>query len=196
VSHAEERPRVQARARIVPERAREVATRIHEEATPVAEAPSYQGLVTRTIAFAVDAAAINVVALAVAGAVGLAFSILELPSGVKTAMYAVGGVAYFLWTVAYFVTCWSATGQTPGDRLLHIRVRDADDGTPLSPWRSFLRLIYLTLAALPLFAGFLPILVDDRRRGLHDMLAGSVVVGADPAEPLRAKSRSRNAAEA
>ena len=52
------------------------------------------------------------------------------------------------------------------------------------------------LAALPLFAGFLPILFDDRRRGLQDMLAGSVVVGADPAEPLRAKLRSRSGAEA
>jgi uncharacterized RDD family membrane protein YckC len=196
VSHAQERPRVPAGARIVAERAREVATRVHGQGTPAAATPSYQGLVTRTIAFAVDAAAINVVALAVAGAVGLAFSILELPSGVKTAMYAIGGVAYFLWSIAYFVTCWSATGQTPGDRLLHIRVCDADDGTVLSPGRSFLRLVFLTLAALPLFAGFLPILVDDRRRGLHDMLAGSVVVGADPAEPPRAKSRSPGAAEA
>ena len=196
MSHAEERPRVPARARIAPERAREIATRIHDEATSAGETPAYQGLVTRTIAFAVDAAVINLVALAVGVAVGLALSILDLPSGVETALYAVGGMAYFLWTVAYFVTCWSATGQTPGNRLLHIRVCDADDGTLLSPWRSFLRLFYLMLAALPLFAGFLPILFDDRRRGLQDMLAGSVVVGADPAEPLRAKSRSRSTAEA
>jgi uncharacterized RDD family membrane protein YckC len=196
VSHAEERPRVPARARIVPERAREVATRVHGKAMPGTETPAYQGLVTRTIAFAVDAAVINLVALAVGVAVGLALSILDLPSGVETALYAVGGVVYFLWTVGYFVTCWSANGQTPGNRLLHIRVCDADDGTPLSPWHSFLRLVFLMLAALPLFAGFLPILFDDRRRGLHDMLAGTVVVGADPAEPLRAKSRSRSAAEA
>ena len=32
--------------------------------------------------------------------------------------------------------------------------------------------------ALPLFAGFLPILVNNRRRGLHDIVAGSVVVSA------------------
>jgi uncharacterized RDD family membrane protein YckC len=42
-----------------------------------------------------------------------------------------------------------------------------------------MRLVYLMLAALPLFAGFLPILVDSRRRGLHDMLARSVVVSAE-----------------
>jgi uncharacterized RDD family membrane protein YckC len=32
------------------------------------------------------------------------------------------------------------------------------------------------VAAIPLFAGYLLILVDDRRRGLHDRLAGTVVV--------------------
>jgi uncharacterized RDD family membrane protein YckC len=40
----------------------------------------------------------------------------------------------------------------------------------------------MVLAALPLFAGFLPVLFDDRRRGIHDMLAGSVVVAVS-AEP-------------
>jgi uncharacterized RDD family membrane protein YckC len=39
-----------------------------------------------------------------------------------------------------------------------------------------LRLIGLVLCIVPLFAGFLPVLVDDRRRGCHDMLAGTVVV--------------------
>jgi uncharacterized RDD family membrane protein YckC len=34
------------------------------------------------------------------------------------------------------------------------------------------------LAALPLFAGFLTILVDERRRGLQDMIAATVVVSA------------------
>jgi uncharacterized RDD family membrane protein YckC len=36
----------------------------------------------------------------------------------------------------------------------------------------------MVLCALPLFAGFLPILLDRRRRGLHDMIAGSVVMSA------------------
>mgnify|MGYP003410086879 CR=1 FL=1 len=91
----------------------------------------------------------------------------------------VAGLSWFLWSAGYFVVCWATTGQTPGDRLFKFRVCDADDFTPLPPHRAILRLIYLTLAAIPLFAGFLPILVDDRRRGVHDMLAGSVVVGTD-----------------
>ena len=34
----------------------------------------------------------------------------------------------------------------------------------------------MVLAAIPLFAGYLLILVNDRRRGLQDLLAGSVVI--------------------
>jgi uncharacterized RDD family membrane protein YckC len=36
----------------------------------------------------------------------------------------------------------------------------------------------MILAAIPFFAGYLLILVDDRRRGLQDMLAGTTVIYA------------------
>ena len=140
--------------------------------------PEYQGLVTRAIAFALDAALINVVAIVVGAAVGLTLSVLSVPSEVETVLLGIGGAAYLLWSVLYFVTFWSTTGQTPGDRLLGVRVCRADDGGVLRPVRALVRLAALTLAAIPLFAGFLPILVDNRRRGVHDMLAGTVVVGA------------------
>ena len=179
MSHAEERPHGAARARGVARRAREVATRVHVDPAAAVETPSYQGLVTRTIAFTLDAAAINLVALGVGVAVGLAVSVLNLPSRAEDALVVVGGVAYLVWSAAYFVVCWATTGQTPGDRLLHIRVCDADDFTTLRPLRAILRLIFLVLSAIPLFAGFLPILFDDRRRGVQDMLAGSVVVSTD-----------------
>ena len=104
------------------------------------------------------------------------------------------GVLFLLWTIGYFATFWSTTGQTPGDRLMRIRVCDADSGEPIGFGRAVLRLVYLTLAAIPLLAGFLPILFDDRRRGLQDMLAGTVVVSApdepaavSPALPSRAR---------
>jgi len=56
---------------------------------------------------------------------------------------------------------------------------------PLLPRRSLLRFVALTLAAIPLFAGFLPILFDDRRRGLQDLIARTVVVDASEDKPAR-----------
>ena len=142
-------------------------------------APEYIGLVTRAIAFALDAALINLIAIVVAAAVGLGLSVLSVPDAVSIVAIVSGCVVFVAWTIGYFVTFWSTTGQTPGSRLLRIRVCRADDGAVLRPGRSLLRLAGITLAAIPLGAGFLPILVDARRRGLQDMLAGTVVVGVD-----------------
>ena len=80
----------------------------------------------------------------------------------------------------YFVLFWSVTGQTPGMRAMQVRVARENGNLP-SVGRAFVRLIGLLLAIVPLFAGFLPILFDARRRGLPDYLARTVVVYADPA---------------
>jgi uncharacterized RDD family membrane protein YckC len=156
---------------------------------PVAEAsPRYVGLVTRAIAFGLDGAIINGVAIVTAAIVSLTFSVLSLPDELTKVAVAGGGVAYALWAVGYFVTFWSTTGQTPGNRALRIRVRTASGGR-MRPRRALLRFAGLTLAALPLFAGFLLILFDERRRGLHDRLARTVVVEAD--DEARVASRRR-----
>jgi uncharacterized RDD family membrane protein YckC len=136
----------------------------------------YEGLVTRAIAFAVDAVLVNAVAIVVSGGIALTLSVLSVPDSLGTTLLAVGSALFLAWSAGYFVVFWSTTGQTPGAHLMRIRVCRADDGSILRPRRALLRLACLTLAALPLLAGFLPILFDDRRRGLHDMLAGTVVI--------------------
>ena len=160
-------------------RARAVAARVHESAQEQTAEVRYEGLVTRGIAFAIDAAIIDLVAVVVAGAVALAVSVLSVSKdSLDTILIAVGGALFLAWSVGYFVTFWSTTGQTPGSRLMRITVRGADDGSILRPRRAAVRFAALVLAAIPLLAGFLPILFDERRRGLHDMLAGTVVVEA------------------
>jgi uncharacterized RDD family membrane protein YckC len=148
-------------------------------AEPVASETSqrYVGLITRALAFAIDAGIVNAVAIVTAAVVSLTFSVVTVPDDVQVVVAAAGGVVYVLWTVGYFVTFWATTGQTPGSRVLRIRVIPAS-GERLPPRRALVRFIGLTLAVIPLFAGFLPILVDDRRRGIHDMLARTVVVDA------------------
>jgi uncharacterized RDD family membrane protein YckC len=156
-----------------------VAARVHEPVAAPVPPLTYGGLITRAIAFSLDAAVINLVAIVVAVAAGLALSILSIPDSLVPVFAALGGVAWLVWAVAYFATFWSTTGQTPGNRLLRIKVvRASDHGVPL-PRQSLVRFAGLTLAAIPLCAGFLPILFDDRRRGLQDMLARTVVIGAD-----------------
>jgi len=166
----------------VESRAREI------DAAPVGP---YVGLVTRALAFAIDAALINGVAILTTAVVMLTFSVLSIPHEVRTLAAAVGGVLYVAWTIGYFVTFWATTGQTPGNRVFGIRVC-AVRGERLKPRRALLRFAGLTLAAIPLGAGFLLILVDDRRRGLQDRIARTVVVeGPDEATPVRRHGRPR-----
>lgn len=153
--------------------------------------PAYVGLVTRALAFALDAALVNLVAILTGAVVSLFLSIVSVPHEVRTVAIAIGGAAYVLWAIGYFVVFWSTTGQTPGNRALRIRVRASSDG-PLPPRRALVRFAGLTLAAIPLFAGFLPILLDSRRRGLHDMLARTVVVEEEP-DAARPEAQDRSA---
>jgi uncharacterized RDD family membrane protein YckC len=149
-------------------------------ASPAAAPSPYVGLVTRALAFGIDAALINAIALLTGAIVALTLSLLSVPDEVEVIAAAAGAALYVVWVAGYFVSFWSTTGQTPGDRAMRIRVRPLV-GDVLPPRRALVRFVGLTLAAIPLFAGYLMILVDDRRRGLHDVLARTVVVDArDP----------------
>jgi uncharacterized RDD family membrane protein YckC len=138
------------------------------------EPAPYAGIATRGIALGIDAAVANGIVLLIAALVSLVSSLVgDLRPQWLVAILAVAG-----WALAvglYFTVFWSTTGQTPGMRLMRLRVVTAD-GTPPGFGRALVRLAGLVLAIIPLFAGFLPVLFDSRRRALQDWLAGTVVV--------------------
>ena len=105
---------------------------------------------------------------------------------------ALAAVGWSLVVVGYFVTFWSTVGQTPGMRLMRVRVVSASGDAP-SGWRSLVRLIGLALAVILLFTGFLPALVDGRRRalaGLHGRHHGGLRHRGSPAVSARLRASS------
>ena len=147
--------------------------------------------------FGIDALLIDLAAVGVAAIVALALNLLQVPSKLDPLLAAVGAVALVLWGAAYFVTFWSTTGQTPGARMMRFRVLAprAERGR-ITPRRALVRLIAMTLAAIPLLAGFFMVLFDDRRRGLHDRIAGTVVVDAPDTETRVRRRRAPRASPA
>jgi len=144
-------------------------------------APStgFAGLTGRLAAFTVDAAITHFGLLVGASLVGLLGWLLGLsaPGWVAAVLLGAG------WTLViggYAVLFWATVGQTPGMRLLGLRVAGLD-GNPPGVGRSLVRLAGTLLALAPFGAGFLPVLFDSRRRALQDYLAGTVVV--DEPEP-------------
>jgi uncharacterized RDD family membrane protein YckC len=153
----------------------------------------YVGLLTRVIAFVLDAALINLVAIIVAIGAALILSLLHLPKDLKTVLIAIAGAVYILWSIGYFVVFWSTTGQTPGARAMQIRVVTTRGG-PLNPRNGVVRCIGVVLAALPLFAGYVLILFDGKRRGFQDRLAGTLVVEAPQQSLAEARRATKWAA--
>jgi uncharacterized RDD family membrane protein YckC len=144
------------------------------EAPPAA--PGYAGLATRTLALAVDALVVDLAAWLVAGVVIVAASLFGLSGDVQTVLAATGAVIGALWAAGYFLFFWTTTGQTPGGRVLRMRVRQAETDAPLTLRQAVVRLVVAVLCALPLFLPYLLILVDARRRGPHDKAAHTLVV--------------------
>jgi uncharacterized RDD family membrane protein YckC len=143
--------------------------------------PEYAGFVTRAIAFVVDAAIVNAAAIIFAGAVALGLSVLPGSHDLRGLGVVLAGAAFVLWCVVYWSAFWSTTGQTPGDRVMRVRVQRVDGGR-LHVGMAVVRVVATFLAALPLLAGFIPILLTARRRGFQDWVARTVVVSTGAPE--------------
>ena len=92
------------------------------------------------------------------------------------AMYLLTMLAMLLVGFGYFPWSWAHGGQTPGMRRLGLRVIRDRDGGPVSAGAAMLRLIGCGIAGVPVGLGYAWILVDGRRRGWHDLFAGTCVI--------------------
>lgn len=134
----------------------------------------FAGIGTRAVALVADAALAQALFLLVAASIAL---VLELVGELRSGWLAgsLVGAGWLLVVAAYFVGFWGGTGQTPGLRLMRLRVVTRS-GAPPSAGRALARFAGLILAIVPLCAGFLPALLDGRRRALPDLVAGTAVV--------------------
>ena len=145
-------------------------------ATPRRLAPA--GIATRGIALAMDAAFANLIFLVLCALIGLVTSLVgDLRPQWLVALLAAAGWALIVG--GYFTLFWSTTGQTPGMRMMRLRVVTYSGGR-VHFVRALVRLGGLVLSIIPLFAGFLPVLFDDRRRAFHDWLARTLVIHVTP----------------
>ncbi|MHB8718688.1 MAG: RDD family protein [Candidatus Dormibacteria bacterium] len=77
----------------------------------------------------------------------------------------------------YLIVTW-ATGGTIGQRILGMRIVNAETGRPLGIGRSLLRFVGYVLSVAVIFIGLIWVGFDARKQGWHDKIAGSLVVRA------------------
>lgn len=155
---------------------------------------AYAGFVSRGIAFVVDGMISGVVstvgyALIRAGGQALGY---DMSGGGRVATGFLSSLPLVF--VAYCAIFWSLSGRTPGMALMGLRVVRPDGTTP-SLVRAVGRVAGYAVSAV-LMLGFAWILVDRRRQGFHDKLAGTFVVYSEVPTMSSAMRRRREARRA
>jgi uncharacterized RDD family membrane protein YckC len=79
---------------------------------------------------------------------------------------------------------WLRYFGTPGKMALQLKIVDADTGGKLSLAQAIGRYFAYFVSAIPLLLGYIWVGIDKRKQGIHDKLAGTVVVRQLNNEPL------------
>jgi uncharacterized RDD family membrane protein YckC len=145
----------------------------------------YGGFWRRFVAFSTDKLILATIGfmMFILGSVALGLGIspsdlAEEPEGIfalgMQVMAIYQAITLFL-DMAYFTYFHGTTGQTPGKRLMGLRVV-GDTGEPITLGTAFLRWVGYIISFVPLCMGFLWVGVDRRKQGWHDKIAGTVVI--------------------
>jgi len=134
------------------------------------------GPVTRFLAFAIDLAGITLIS-------GLLSQVLLL-TAIVSADFAIAArtISYFVVTIGYSILLeWSWRGQTPGKRVLKIRVVDAE-GFRLQPSQIVMRNLLRVVDLLPAFyaVGGICCALSPKYQRLGDIAANTVVIYIAP----------------
>lgn len=92
----------------------------------------------------------------------------------KILAFPIGGV-WFVVIMLYLTIFTAASGQTPGQLAMDLRVVGENGYPPPLP-KALLRSLLYVLGLIPLGAGLWWVFIDEKRRTLHDLAAGSTVL--------------------
>ena len=149
----------------------------------------YAGFVTRLMAFIIDQAIVSIILFAIVFVTEWIMNAFEInillfsEGGSWQVPLALGVVIFLIVTLLYDIGFWLLAGQTPGKRVMGVRVVRTD-GKRLKFGNALRRAIGYVISGI-LFLGYLWILFDNRRQGFHDKLAGTMVVYSWPEDELQ-----------
>ena len=159
-------------------------------ATQVSLQGHYAGFASRFTAYVVDAGVSTGVFMLALAALSFAVSVVTGTSVNWNRSDAWVGLAYLVWLFVYFAYSWAASGKTFGMALLGVRVVRSD-GADAGARRAVVRTLAFPLSFVILGLGFVGILLGSRRRALHDVIAGTVVIYSWDARAARLRFLSR-----
>jgi len=157
----------------------------------------YAGFITRAVAIVIDILIVIVSVLVITASISLPLdfflgintqncqvttsgtSLLRDWTGLRELLCAAVNLTSIAIAVltgpVYFIFLATAGGQTIGKYVMGVRVVRLD-GKPMNYWGGTLRWFGYLASLLPLGLGFFWVVIDDRRRGFHDKIAGTCVI--------------------
>ena len=132
---------------------------------------AFAGPGARLVAYIVDIIIVSLVVVLLS-ILGVALAVTIPPLAILPI------VAVIVIPLIYFPYYWSNSGQTPGMKMMGIRVVRDRDGGPVTSGQAVLRLLGYWVSGAVFYIGYIWIFIDKRKRGWHDLIAGTVVVEA------------------
>lgn len=141
-------------------------------AMPISQV-AYAGFWRRFLAYILDGIILNIAGYVI----GLIFLMAILSSdGNESTFSGISALVGFVIGVLYFTLFESSPKQaTPGKMAMGIKVTD-ENGNRISLGRAIGRWFAKIISILIIFIGFIMIAFNAKKKGLHDMLAGTLVV--------------------
>ena len=145
----------------------------------MAEKAKYASLGSRIVAVIIDHVILAIIVLAIAFPFGLSAAMMAMMGGsLGMASWMIGYVValnFIIWLV-YFSYFESATGQTIGKKVMHIKVVK-EGGKKLEMSDALIRTILRIIDGIGAYIlGLIVILVSEKKQRIGDMAAGTVVV--------------------
>ena len=148
----------------------------------------YAGFVTRLVAFVIDILIVSVTIGVMLGTMGIILRFFNVD--LQAITDDMGSINSFLRGTIIFLTSfgftfivnlvyttffWVIAGKTIGKAVMGLRVI-GPKGSRVTMGRAFRRYVGYWISALPLFLGYFWVLIDERRHGWHDIMAGTSVI--------------------
>jgi uncharacterized RDD family membrane protein YckC len=137
---------------------------------PYAGGQRFGGFWIRVVAYIIDGI--------ILGIVGAIIDVLfhANPNDPNSSGYTIAQLINFLIGAGYFIGFWTAWSASPGQRILKLRVVDANTTQPVTVGKAVLRYIGLIVSFLVCFIGVIWVAFDARKQGWMDKIAGTVVL--------------------
>jgi len=135
------------------------------------------GVGQRLASYLMDGVVLSVIYIALMFLFGVQIEEVAIAGGDFSTTFSAAYVLMAAIAIGYY-TYFFGKGQTPGMKLVEIKLIRTDGFHPVGYKKGFFRWVGMEISGMVLLLGYIWILIDKKKQGWHDKIAGTYVVNA------------------